>query len=45
MDITISEDEAKALIKILKNNWVPPDDQKIIFNLIIRLENLINNKT
>ena len=36
--ITISTEEAKAIIKNLKSGWIPLDDQKIIYNLISRLE-------
>jgi hypothetical protein len=36
--IVLSEEEARAIIKTLKSNWIPLDDQKLIYNLINRIE-------
>lgn len=36
--VVLSEDEARALLKVLKTNWIPLDDQRTIYNLIRRIE-------
>ena len=36
--VILTEEEAKAIVKTLKTNWIPLDDQKIIYNLINRIE-------
>lgn len=42
MNITLSKEEAIAILKALRNNWIPLDDQHIIFNLIERIERELN---
>jgi len=37
-EIILSEEEARAIVKTLKSNWIPLDDQKTIYNLISRIE-------
>lgn len=41
--ITLSEEEAKAIVKALRSSWIPLDDQKIIYNLINRIERELEN--
>lgn len=36
--ILLSKEEEDALLRHLKSSWVIPDDQKIIYNLINRIE-------
>jgi len=36
--IIISKEEAKGIAKALKSNWIPLDDQKLIYQLIDRIE-------
>lgn len=41
--ITLTEEEALAIVRALKSNWIPQDDQKIIYNLIHRIERELEN--
>lgn len=43
--ILITEEEARAIIIALRSNWVPIDDQKIIYNLIKKLEKELESET
>lgn len=36
--IILSEEEARLIIKTLKCNWIALNDQKVMYNLISRLE-------
>jgi len=36
--IIITEEEAKAIVKVLISNWIPINDQRIIYDLINRIE-------
>lgn len=36
--IILTEEEAKAMVKALRSSWIPLDDQKVIYNLISRIE-------
>lgn len=36
--IILSEEEAKIIINLLKNNWVPYNVQRTVFELINRIE-------
>lgn len=36
--IIISEEEARTIVMLLKNNWIPLDIQRFTYDLITRLE-------
>lgn len=36
--IVLTEEEAKAIVRVLRTNWIPLDDQRIIYDLISRIE-------
>lgn len=38
MEITLTRDEAIAILVVLKTNWIPLDQQKIVFDLITKIE-------
>lgn len=37
--ITLSREETETIVRILRAVWIPPDDQRMIYDLITRLEN------
>lgn len=39
MVIELTEEQAKAIVFILKHNWIPPDYQNVIYALVTMLEN------
>lgn len=41
--VTLTEEEARAIVKALKANWIPLDDQRVIYNLINRIERELEN--
>lgn len=41
--IVLSEEEAMAIIRALKSNWIPQPDQKLVYNLINRIERELEN--
>lgn len=43
MEIKLTEEEARAIVAILKSNWIPQDLQTIVFNLINRIERELDN--
>ena len=36
--IILSEEEARAVIFLLKNSWAPQEMQKLVYDLISRIE-------
>lgn len=36
--MNITAEEALAIYKALRSNWIPPDDQKVVYNLIERIK-------
>lgn len=36
--ITVTEEEAKAIYEELRKSWITPDNQKIVFHLLERIE-------
>jgi hypothetical protein len=38
VQIVITKEEATVMVKTLKSNWIPLNDQKIIYGLIRRIE-------
>jgi len=43
--ITLSEEEARAIVSVLRSNWIPLELQKLVFNLISRIERELENLT
>lgn len=41
--IILSEDEAKAIVLILKSNWIPLELQRAVYDLISRIEKELEN--
>ena len=41
--IVLNEEEARALVTVLKSTWIQPDLQKAIYNLINRVERELEN--
>lgn len=39
--LTVSLEEARVLYKYLKSNWVMPEDQRIVYDFVHRLDGLI----
>jgi hypothetical protein len=42
--ITLTRDEAIAILVVLKQNWIPLDQQKIVFDLIVKIEKELEDK-
>jgi hypothetical protein len=36
--VVLSEEEALAVLRALRTNWIQINDQKVIFNLISKIE-------
>lgn len=41
--IILSEEEARAVVLVLRSTWITPDMQKLIYNLINRIETELEN--
>jgi len=36
--VILTEEEARTLVRILRYNWVPFDDQKTVYEMVRRIE-------
>jgi hypothetical protein len=43
-DFRLTKEEAIAILKVLKSNWIQPDDQRLIYNVVIRLEKQLGDE-
>lgn len=41
-EFKLTREEAEALVRVLMREWVPHDDQRIIFDIVRRLDEELN---